>query len=288
MFSRTHPQYWKLFRSIHQTRHASSGQTNLIFGANTDVGKTVITAGLIRASGKTAHYVKPLQCGGSDQRFVKNHATNVTSATTLFEWETPASPHYAARVENLPISDQQVVTSLKDCLESLEGQMTWVETAGGVMSPSSSSPDNNGPHHARDKELSWGWVPQADLYLPFSDSTSAVLVGDGRLGGISATLTALESLLIRGYNVSGVIVIETGYENQKAIQEYVGREVDGQLATSAIFRSPESAIVSLPELPPEPEPLGDWFRSEAVTAALESFVQGHLKETWEDRKSNTN
>lgn len=39
----------------------------------------------------------------------------------------------------------------------------------------------------------------------------------------SATLTALESLLIRGYDVSGVIVIEKGYENQKAIQEYVSR-----------------------------------------------------------------
>lgn len=185
MFVRTHQQCWKLLRSIHQKRHTSSSQTNIIFGANTDVGKTVITTGLIRASGNSAHYVKPLQCGGSDQRFVEKHATNVTSATTLFEWETPASPHYAARVEDKPISDLQVISSLSDCLESLEdGPMTWVETAGGVMSPSSSSPDNNGPHHARDQELSWGWVPQADLYQVFSDSMSAVLIGDGRLGGI--------------------------------------------------------------------------------------------------------
>ncbi|CAJ1920833.1 unnamed protein product [Cylindrotheca closterium] len=285
MFARTHSQYWKICSSIRQKRYASGNQTNIIFGANTDVGKTVITAGLIRASGNTSHYVKPLQCGGSDQRFVEKYATNVTSATTLFEWETPASPHYAARVENKPISDEQVITSLKDCLDSLNSPMTWVETAGGVMSPSSSSPDNNGPHHARDKELSWGWVPQADLYQTFSDSMSAVLIGDGRLGGISATLTALESLLIRGYNVSGVIVIEKGYENQKAIQEYASREVDGRTATSTIFRYPESSIVSLPELPPEPEPLDDWYHSEETTKALESFVQVHLNQAWEDCKS---
>lgn len=39
----------------------------------------------------------------------------------------------------------------------------------------------------------------------------------------SATLTALESLLIRGYDVSGVILLETGYENQHALQEYASR-----------------------------------------------------------------
>lgn len=39
----------------------------------------------------------------------------------------------------------------------------------------------------------------------------------------SATLTALESLLGRGYHVSGVITIEKGYENQQAVQEYVSR-----------------------------------------------------------------
>ena len=182
MFGLTQRHSSKVLRALHQRRQASS-QTNIIFGANTDVGKTVITAGLIRASGNAAHYIKPLQCGGSDQRFVEKHA-KVASATTLFEWETPASPHYAARVENKPISDRQVVTSLKECLESLDGPVTWIETAGGVMSPSSSSPDNNSPHHARDKELSWGWVPQADLYQEFSSAMSAVLIGDGRLGGI--------------------------------------------------------------------------------------------------------
>lgn len=59
-------------------------RTHLVFGANTDVGKTVVTAGLLRAhllkaasgagsadktapaaSSPTTHYIKPLQCGGA-------------------------------------------------------------------------------------------------------------------------------------------------------------------------------------------------------------------------------
>ena len=60
--------------------------THFVFGANTDIGKTVLTAALIRASvdkstdastvveNNTTHYIKPLQCGGSDEAFVRKHA----------------------------------------------------------------------------------------------------------------------------------------------------------------------------------------------------------------------
>jgi hypothetical protein len=170
--------------SSQRLKLSTSSRTNVIFGANTDVGKTVVTAGLIRASGDGTNYIKPLQCGGSDQRFIEKHAPNTSSTTTLYEWVTPASPHYAARFENKPVSDVQVLTSLQQYLGSLDGNLNWIETAGGVLSPSSSSPENRQPHHARDKELSWGWVTQADLYRPLIGSTSVVLIGDGRLGGI--------------------------------------------------------------------------------------------------------
>jgi dethiobiotin synthetase/adenosylmethionine--8-amino-7-oxononanoate aminotransferase len=188
------------------------------------VGKTVITAGLIRASGGTAHYIKPLQCGGSDEGFIKNYAPSVASTITLFEWESPASPHVASRKEGKPISDQQVLSALENCLANIPSpSKKWIETAGGVLSPSSASPDNRLARHAHDDELSWGWVTQADLYQPLLGVGSVVLVGDGRLGGISATLSSLESLLVRGYDVSGIVLLETGYANQRAIQEYASR-----------------------------------------------------------------
>jgi hypothetical protein len=42
-------------------------------------------------------------------------------------------------------------------------------------------------------------------------------------------------------------------------------------SSSAVFSDPEVSIVSLPQLPPEPEPLDDWYQSAVVTERLEAF-----------------
>lgn len=43
------------------------------------------------------------------------------------------------------------------------------------------------------------------------------------------------------------------------------------ISSSAVFSDPEAAIVSLPQLPPEPEPLDEWYQSAVVTERLEAF-----------------
>ena len=209
----------------------ASHRRHLIFGANTDVGKTLTSAGLVRASlmqdnsdnTSTVHYIKPLQCGGSDEGFIEKHCmpnitNNITSnnrsvagsttsnnnssklqCQTLFSWETPASPHIASRQENIPRSDKEVLGALDAALVEIVTSSnppsspmttTWIETAGGVLSPSSASADNQSPYHAsssytdtNNSNGSWGWLTQGDLYKPLSESASVVLCGDGRLGG---------------------------------------------------------------------------------------------------------
>ena len=54
--------------------------THLVFGANTDVGKTLVVGGLLRESvvhsGLSARYIKPIQCGKPyDEDFVKKYCT---------------------------------------------------------------------------------------------------------------------------------------------------------------------------------------------------------------------
>ena len=224
--------------ALRDTVISRSCQSFLIFGANTDVGKTVVSAGLARTSPSenSVHYIKPLQCGGSDQFFVEQHAPNVTSFQTLFEWDSFSSPHSAARRESLPISDDQVQSSLTESIQKLhsmnENSNLWLETAGGVLSPSSASPDNCLPGHSKGENgsndnanASWGWSTQGDLYqeVPFP----IILVGDGRLGGISATLSSLESLWLRNYAIAGLVLIETeGFDNRSALVEYASRCVD--------------------------------------------------------------
>lgn len=234
-------------KSATQQLHVAPHLRNhFIFGANTDVGKTVISAGLVRASlknsGSIVHYIKPLQCGGSDQAFVEKHTSYHPKlrGQTLFAWDTPASPHVASRNENLPKSDEQVLVALQSALVDIQQHATmtttttttctttttttWIETAGGVLSPSSASPLNQSPRHAAaSTETTWGWTTQADLYQPLLGLAPVVLVGDGRLGGISATLSAMESLILRGFDIMGIVLLETKYDNLTALREYASR-----------------------------------------------------------------
>jgi dethiobiotin synthetase len=272
-----------------------------------------VSAGLVRASRyrpavagsgapaepeEAIHYVKPMQCGGSDESFVERTVhLSVPSpndapirpwkADTLFYWETPASPHTASRKEGLPCSDAQVCGALEDYLRQTvtahPSTVTWIETAGGVLSPSAASPDNDGPLSARQGQaprsspLSWGWKPQGDVYLPLAASSTTVLVGDGKLGGISATLSALESLLWRGYEVPAVVLIapdEDRHDNAAALREYArGR-----------YGLTDSLILGLPPIPSDPAvPLDEWYLSETVTSQF-STLEEHLADTWKSRE----
>jgi dethiobiotin synthetase/adenosylmethionine--8-amino-7-oxononanoate aminotransferase len=290
-------------------QRSTSTRTHLIFGANTDVGKTLISAGLVRSallqsehrykeeivtqdnntntnhnsssssSAKNSstnisclvNYTKPLQCGGSDENFVRKVVGPLFhnnrrhhwhfEAHTLFDWDTPSSPHYAARLENKPVSDHEIIQAVTQnisifqlrCLkENNANGVHYIESAGGVMSPASSSPDNHQAHHAHQRRThakqpklgnhkEWGWSTQADLYTAIHNKSSSspnsasanaspvvILVGDGKLGGISCTLTALEALVCRGYKVGAIVFLrnegqdtEQGYVNVEASQEYL-------------------------------------------------------------------
>ncbi|OQR99718.1 adenosylmethionine-8-amino-7-oxononanoate aminotransferase [Thraustotheca clavata] len=219
-----------------------------VFGSNTDVGKTVIAAGLCRAAllsskNATVGYIKPLQTGGDammDAEFLNRHAGNADNrltSHTLFSWETAVSPHLAASLENKAVDDATVVAKLSKTLKQIQKEekgsaLTVVETAGGVCSPSASGKF------------------QCDVYRPLRLPT--VLVGDGCLGGISATMSALDSLLIRGYDVSCIVLIEQdNLSNGEAISE----------------RASELGIpiFSLDKLPPQPEPLDLWYENSTET-----------------------
>ena len=165
------------------------------------------------------------------------------------------------------------------------------------MSPSSSSPQNQAPHHSKDPAGSWGWMTQADLYGTFQDRSSVVLIGDGRLGGISSTLTALEALLHRNYNVGGILLIRgddcdgSSDPNLQALREYASSyplhrnrmpssSSSSSSSSNSLFANPDKSIISLPALPPEPEPLDEWYSSSDVQCPMTSFVQEHLFESF--------
>ncbi|THX84344.1 PLP-dependent transferase [Aureobasidium pullulans] len=186
-------------------------RTVQVYGANTGVGKTVVSTLLCKALRKrlpdyNVHYLKPISTGpleDQDNRHITRYSKDITSKT-LLQFDDPVSPHIAARISKEPIDDQSILTRVYDELLSYatgKDAVAVVETAGGVLSP---APSGN---------------VQADLYRPLRLPT--LLVGDHRLGGIGSTISSWESLHVRGYDVNSVLLFEESrYDNHTYLREY--------------------------------------------------------------------
>lgn len=164
------------------------------------------------------------------QRHIQKFAPEIESKT-LFQYDLAVSPHLAAQVSKrvgrclLTLPEQWLVSSAsltfppanqhipsdnalldeiaRAAAHEARRNSGWlfVETAGGVHSPSPSG------------------TTQADLYMPLR--LPVVLVGDSKLGGISQTISAFESLKIRGYDVETVLLFqEDQYQNYLYLAEY--------------------------------------------------------------------
>ncbi|GBG27416.1 Bifunctional dethiobiotin synthetase/7,8-diamino-pelargonic acid aminotransferase, mitochondrial [Hondaea fermentalgiana] len=248
---------------------AAGARRAVIFGANTDVGKTVVSCGLVRAAcgaltnGGVA-YVKPLQTGAehghSDERAVRRAVAAAgleqrLRSATLYSWGPAVSAHVAAEagpaitaegVEDGVPSDHDVCARISAYLDAhADAELSFVETAGGVLSP--------GPARTM----------QADMYAGLK--LPVMLVGDGRLGGISSTICAVESLRQRGYEIPALAILEDpdeGYGNTEYLQYKLGDSM---------------RIFGFGALPPEPEPLDEWHaEAQPQFEAIVEHLMKHL------------
>lgn len=209
-----------------------------VWGSGTGVGKTLVSAGLLAAArrrGTPSLYLKPVQTGfpaDSDGRLVAAlsggcaHALGAHAAAaadralghldadalapcrTLFAWRAPVSPHLAVEREGRAVDDAAVMAATRGALaafaQGIAGDaFALVETAGGPASP--------GPSGAL----------QADLLRPLR--LPCVLVGDGGLGGISASLCAHDALLLRGLDTPLLALLDGGLANEAAIARHTAR-----------------------------------------------------------------
>ncbi|PLB41086.1 adenosylmethionine-8-amino-7-oxononanoate aminotransferase [Aspergillus candidus] len=202
-----------------------------VYGANTEVGKTLVSTVLCNAvrrlpsPGKAA-FLKPVSTGpldDADDRHLQRHAPG-TLTRCLYQFDEPVSPHIAAKQNNFtPPRDDDIVASIHKTLSEWAGNgvdFALVETAGGVHSP---GPNGNS---------------QADLYRPLR--LPIVLVADSRLGGISSSISAYESLLLRGYDVHSVLLFRDDYyQNHEYLRHY--------------FQDKSIPLVPLPAPPVRPQ-----------------------------------
>ena len=162
------------------------------------------------------------------------HKNTRLLTTTLFSYPEPVSPHLYHE-EASSLTDQDIVHTIHNALDDASMSACLVETAGGALSP------------IMTRSL------QADVYKTSTALKRTVLVGDSKLGGISTTLSSFEAMVARGLEVKAVYMCISPEED-----EYLGMTefVSAQVAPVPVYR--------LPAIPPEDQPLDQWFEDSHV------------------------
>ncbi|MDQ0464322.1 dethiobiotin synthetase [Caulobacter ginsengisoli] len=174
-----------------------------ITGTGTDVGKTYVTAALIRAlraGGLAVEASKPVVSGfdaarpaGSDPAVLLEALGLEATPEALnhlspWQFAAPLSPPLAARLEGRPIDAEAVIAHCRARIAAAKGRLL-IEGAGGVMSPLS------------DK------TTMLDLAVALAAPT--LLIAGSYLGTISHSLTALVTLRAAGGEPIGIVLSES-------------------------------------------------------------------------------
>jgi dethiobiotin synthetase len=165
-----------------------------ITGTDTGVGKTFVTAVLLRAlrkAGLDAAGMKPICCGGREDAEALRDATGGTVPLNDINpvWlRTPAAPYAASLIENRAI-DLDAVREAFARLRALHSSLL-VEGVGGWLVPIQ-----------RDYLVS---DLAAELGLP------VVVVAANRLGALNHTLLTVRNIQSAGLKCAGVILNEIG------------------------------------------------------------------------------
>jgi dethiobiotin synthase len=176
-----------------------------VSGTGTGVGKTMITAGVLRyllKQGAPAMVMKPVQTGcrrspdgllrAPDAEFVLRAAGVTADPETAahiapYCFEPACSPHLAARMAGQSITMVRILNSAEWL--SRRYQPLVIEGAGGLAVP------------LNERELMLDLI--AELALP------VLLVGHSGLGTINHTLLSVEALRRRDIRVAGIVLNET-------------------------------------------------------------------------------
>ncbi|MEZ5988414.1 MAG: dethiobiotin synthase [Planctomycetota bacterium] len=174
-----------------------------VAGTDTGVGKTVVSAVLLRAAsraGLPARYWKPVQTGtDSDTATVRSLALapEARLAAPAFELPLPASPDQAATAAGVTIRLAELDDALGD-LAAAPGPLL-VELAGGLCVPYG------------DGSLQVDWLARGPHRL--------VLVARSGLGTLNHSLLSLEALRRRGLEPEALVLVGQPHPANRASLE---------------------------------------------------------------------
>lgn len=204
-----------------------------ITGTGTDVGKTFVTALLVKnfkEKGMKTAYYKAAVSGNikgehglipGDAAYVKQISGIAQPLDTMvpYIYEEAVSPHLAARKEGNPI-ELSVVKAGYDKLVK-EYDMVVMEGSGGILCPLRCD---------EEQEL---WLEDVirDIKLP------CIVVADAGLGTINATVLTIEYLRMKAIEVKGVILNHYEAENEMHQDNRIMIERRGKVPVIACVES---------------------------------------------------
>jgi dethiobiotin synthetase len=170
-----------------------------VVGTGTDIGKTYVTALLVRtlrAKGHPLRPFKPVISGfdpaaleASDSAILLRAAGDAVNEETIaaispWRYAAPLASNMAARREGRTVDFDAIVSWCK-----VQSGPALIEGAGGLMSPVS------------DTKTVLDWI--------IGVACPVLLVGGTYLGAISHTLTSVSALRARGLQIAGIVVNES-------------------------------------------------------------------------------
>ncbi|MFZ0847557.1 MAG: dethiobiotin synthase [Pseudolabrys sp.] len=204
-----------------------------VTATGTDIGKTFVTAGLIRYlrnAGAKPEALKPVVSGydssvveTSDPAVLLKALGRAVSADEIariapWRFRAPLSPDIAAARENRAIDFDALIAFSRAAAKTSNG-MLFIEGVGGIMVPLDG------------KRTVLDWMAALDIPL--------LLVVGSYLGAISHTLTALDVLAQRKLKIAAIVVSES---------ERGTVELEDTVASIARF-SNDVDVIGLPRLP---------------------------------------
>ena len=176
-----------------------------ITAIDTDVGKTIISAIVVKALG--AAYWKPIQCGDlvfSDTMKVESLVENVSTFSEAYALEFPLSPHESARLSDVKVNMEKFSLPKE--------RPIVVEGAGGLMVPLND---------------------QGDLVIDIAKKIDAqiIVVIKNYLGSINHSLLTIDYLKRNNYNIKGLVINgESTPSSENIIEKISGCKI--------LFRTP--------------------------------------------------
>jgi dethiobiotin synthetase len=192
-----------------------------ITGIGTDVGKTVAAAIIAEAIG--ADYWKPIQAGfanGTDTEWIEEMLMRKPAThPELYKFKLAASPHIAAREENIQVEIEKIYEHFKSLSTRIQNETARklvIEGPGGVQVPL------NDQHFVVDLIKKLG-IP-------------VIIVSRNYLGSINHSILTAKSLAIEGIEVAGWVFNDNYMKYEKEIAAWSGYPI--------LFSIPGTAIVN--------------------------------------------